>query len=75
MQLCSWFAYHNLSYLEAAENRRVCSQAERLPRSADHGADDRREELEKDRKVFLKSMAEMVPDALEGLTPQERNEV
>jgi hypothetical protein len=33
------------------------------------------EELEKDRDALLKSMAEIVPDALEDLTPQERNKV
>ena len=33
------------------------------------------EELEKDREALLKSMAEIVPDALEDLTPQERNKI
>jgi hypothetical protein len=33
------------------------------------------EELEKDREALLKSMAEIVPDALEGLTPKERNKI
>jgi site-specific DNA recombinase len=33
------------------------------------------EELEKDREVLLESMAEIVPDALEDLTPQERNKI
>jgi len=33
------------------------------------------EHLEKDREALLKSMAEMVPNALEGLTPEERNKI
>jgi site-specific DNA recombinase len=33
------------------------------------------EELEKDREALLKSMAEIVPDALKDLTPQERNKI
>jgi hypothetical protein len=33
------------------------------------------EQLEKDRESLLKSMAEVVPEALEGLTPQERNKI
>jgi site-specific DNA recombinase len=33
------------------------------------------EELEKDREALLKSMAEIVPDALEDLTSQERNKI
>jgi hypothetical protein len=33
------------------------------------------EELEKDREALLKSMAEIVPEALEDLTPQERNKI
>ena len=33
------------------------------------------EQLEKDRESLLKSMAEVVPDALEHLTPQERNKI
>jgi hypothetical protein len=33
------------------------------------------EQLEKNRESLLKSMAERVPDALEGLTPQQRNKI
>jgi hypothetical protein len=33
------------------------------------------EQLEKDRDILFKSMAEEVPDALEDLTPQERNKI
>jgi hypothetical protein len=33
------------------------------------------EELEKDREALLKSMAEIVPEALKDLTPQERNKI
>jgi len=33
------------------------------------------EELEKNREALLESMAEIVPDALEDLTPQERNKI
>src|SRR5215218_7778024 len=33
------------------------------------------ENLEKDREALLKSMAEIVPDALKALTPQERNKI
>src|SRR5215204_4481322 len=33
------------------------------------------EQLEKDREALIESMAEMVPDALKDLTPQERNKI
>jgi hypothetical protein len=36
---------------------------------------ERIEELEKDREALLKSMAEIVPDALKDLNPQERNKI
>jgi flagellar motility protein MotE (MotC chaperone) len=60
------------SKLQELDDARRLAQAEleALTRRQEHI-----EELEKDREALLKSMAEMVPHALEGLTPGERNKI
>jgi site-specific DNA recombinase len=60
------------SKLQEVDDARKVAQAqlEALMRRQDHI-----EELEKDREALLKSMAEIVPEALEDLTPQERNKI
>src|SRR5215203_5092896 len=58
--------------LEELENTRKLAQAE-LEVIADR--EDRVKELEGDRDALLDHMAAMVPDALENLTPEERNEL
>src|SRR5215211_6963494 len=60
------------SKLQEVDDARRLAQAEleALMRRQDHI-----EELEKDRETLLKSMAEIVPEALEDLTPQERNKI
>src|SRR5215213_10261949 len=60
------------SKLQEIDDARRLAQAEleALMRRQDHI-----EELEKDREALLKSMAEIVPEALEDLTPQERNKI
>jgi len=58
--------------LEELENTRRLAQAE-LEVIADR--EDRVKELEGDRDALLDHMAAMVPDALENLTPEERNEL
>jgi site-specific DNA recombinase len=60
------------SKLQEVDDARRLAQAEleALMRRQDHI-----EELEKDREALLKSMAEIVPEALEDLTPQERNKI
>jgi hypothetical protein len=60
------------SKLQEVDDTRRLAQAEleALMRRQEHI-----EELEKDREALLKSMAEIVPDALKNLTPQERNKI
>ena len=60
------------SRLQEVDDARRLAQAEleALTRRQEHI-----QELEKDREGLLKSMAEIVPDALEDLTPQERNKI
>jgi site-specific DNA recombinase len=60
------------SKLQQLDDARRLAQAEleALTRRQEH-----LEELEKDREALLKSMAEIVADALEDLTPQERNKI
>jgi site-specific DNA recombinase len=60
------------SKLQEVDDARRLAQAEleALMRRQEHI-----EELEKDREALLKSMAEIVPEALEDLTPQERNKI
>jgi len=58
--------------LQELDDARRLAQAEleALTRRQEHI-----EQLKEDREALIKSMAEMVPDALEGLTPQERNKI
>src|SRR5215212_9888171 len=58
--------------LQELDDARRLAQAEleALTRRQEHI-----EQLKEDRDALIKSMAEMVPDALEGLTPQERNKI
>ena len=60
------------SKLQELDEARRLAQAEfeALMRRQEH-----LEQLEEDREALLESMAEIVPDALEGLTPQERNKI
>jgi len=60
------------SKLQELDNARRLAEAEleALMRRQEHI-----ENLEKDREALLKSMAEIVPDALKALTPQERNKI
>ncbi len=60
------------SKLQEVDDARRLAQAEleALTRRQEHI-----EQLEKDREALLKSMAEIVPDALEDLTPRERNKI
>src|SRR5215203_4827643 len=60
------------SKLQELDDARRLAQAEleALTRRQDHI-----EQLENDRESLLESMAEIVPDALEDLTPQERNKI
>src|SRR5215208_3407210 len=58
--------------LQEFDDARGLAQAElkALTRRQEH-----LEQLEKDREALLESMAEIVPDALEDLTPEERNKI
>src|SRR5829696_5028807 len=60
------------SRLQEVDDARRLAQAEleALTRRQEHI-----EQLEQDRESLLKSMAEIVPDALGDLTPQERNKI
>jgi hypothetical protein len=60
------------SKLQEVDDARRLAQAqlEALTRRHEHI-----DQLEKDRESLLKSMAEIVPDALEDLIPQERNKI
>jgi len=60
------------SKLQELDDARRLAQAEleALTRHQEHI-----EQLEKDREALIESMAEMVPDALKDLTPQERNKI
>jgi hypothetical protein len=60
------------SKLQEVDDARRLAQAEleSLTRRQEHI-----EQLEKVREALLKSMAKIVPDALEGLTPEERNKI
>jgi site-specific DNA recombinase len=60
------------SKLQEVDDARRLAQAEleALTKCQEHI-----KQLEKDHEALLKSMAEIVPDALEGLTPEERNKI
>jgi len=60
------------SKLHELDNARKRAQAELegLTRCQEHI-----KQLEKDREALLKSMGEIIPYALEGLTPEERNKI
>jgi site-specific DNA recombinase len=60
------------SKLQELDDARRLAQAEleALTRRQEH-----LEQLEEDREALLESMAEIVPDALEDLTPEERNKI
>jgi DNA repair exonuclease SbcCD ATPase subunit len=60
------------SKLQELDDARRLAQAEleSLARRQEHI-----EQLEKDREALIRSMAEIIPDALEDLTPQERNKI
>jgi site-specific DNA recombinase len=60
------------SKLQELDDARRLAQAEleALMRRQEHI-----KQLEEDREALLESMAEIVPDALEGLTPEERNKI
>jgi hypothetical protein len=60
------------SKLQELDDARRLAQAEleSLTRRQEHI-----EQLEKDREALIRSMAEIIPDALEDLTPQERNKI
>ena len=60
------------SKLQELDNARRLAQAEleSLTRREEHI-----EQLEKDREALMRSMAEIIPDALDDLTSQERNKI
>jgi hypothetical protein len=58
--------------LRELENTQSLARAE-LVAAADR--EERARELEEDRDALLERWTGMVPDALDGLTPEERNEV
>lgn len=58
--------------LEELEETRKLAQAELDALSARH---ERVENLNRDRGALLEQMSQMVPEALEALTPEERNEL